>query len=131
MKSLFLLLAAGIAAVGLLTATGSAAGGTSHDGGKVKSGPCASRHHAKVGRFGGIMHAQAIAGASCASDPANGSPPLLWYGGPVMPGPVTVTPIYWEPSGYSNTTAYRSIINQYVSDVAAASGTSSNVYSTA
>ena len=131
MKSLFLLLAAGIAAAGLLTATGSAAGGTSHGGGTVKAGACVSRHHAKMGRFGGIMHAQAIAGASCASDPANGSPPLLWYGGPVMPGPVTVTPIYWEPSGYSNTTAYRSIINQYVSDVAAASGTSSNVYSTA
>ena len=131
MRSLFLLLAAGVAAVGLLTATGSAAGGTSHDGGKVKGGPCASRHHTKVGRFSGIVHAQAIAGPSCASDPANGSPPLLWQGGPVMPGPVTVTPIYWEPSGYANPTAYKSIINGYLSDVATASGTTSNVYSTA
>ena len=131
MKSLFLFLAAGIATAGLLTATGSAAGGTSHGGGKAKDKSCASRHHAKVGRFGGIVHAQSIARASCASDPADGSPPLTYHGGPVMPGPVTVTLIYWEPRGYANTTAYRNIINQYMTDVAAASGTTSNVYSTA
>lgn len=131
MKSLFLLLAAGIVAAGLLTATGSAAGGTSPGGGSIKAGACASRHHAKIGRFGGIVKAQAIFGASCKSDAANGTPPLYWQGGPVMPGPVTVTPIYWEPSGYANSTAYRNVINQYLSDVAAASGTTSNVYSTA
>ena len=125
------MLAAGIATAGLLTATGSAAGGTSHGGGKAKDKSCASRHHAKVGRFGGIVHAQSIARASCASDPADGSPPLTYHGGPVMPGPVTVTLIYWEPRGYANTTAYRNIINQYMTDVAAASGTTSNVYSTA
>ena len=131
MKSLFLLLAASIATAALLTATGSAAGGTARAGGKVKAKPCASRHHTKIGRFGGILHAQSIAGVSCASDPAIGSPPLYWHGGPVMPGPVTVTPIYWEPRGYVNPAAYKNIINQYLSDVAAASGTTSNVYSTA
>jgi hypothetical protein len=126
MKTLFVLFATGLVAAGLLSATGSAAGGTAPAGACV-----AASSHGKMGRFGGIVRAQAIAGRSCASDPANGSPPLLWGGGPVMPGPVTVTAIYWEPSGYSNTSQYRSVINQYVSDVAAASGANSNVFSTA
>jgi hypothetical protein len=131
MRSLFLLIAAVTTTAGLLTATGSAAGGTSHSGGKAKPGACASRQHAKVGRFSGIVHAQRIASISCTSDPAQGDPPLYWFGGPVMRGPVTVTPIYWEPTGYSNADAYRSLINQYLSDVAAASGSDSNVFSTA
>ena len=129
MRKLFVLLAAGMALAGVLTATGSAAGGT------AQAGACASQLPAKMGRFSGIVHAQAIAGSSCASDPANGVPPLLWWGGPVMgtdlTGPITVTPIYWEPSGYFNPGDYRNLINQYLGDVAAASGTDSNVYSTA
>ena len=129
MRKLFVLLAVGIVAAGLLTTTGSAARTTS------RAGACASHLPAKAGRFGGIVHAQAIGGASCASDPANGLPPLLWGGGPVMGTatsvPITVTPIYWEPSGYFNPGDYRNLINQYLSDVAAASGTDTNVYSTA
>ena len=124
MRRLFFVLAAGALAAGLLTATGSAAGGTAQAG-------CASQLPGKMGRFGGIISAQAISGPSCTSDPAIGAPPLLWGGGPVMPGPTTITPIYWEPSGYYNPGDYRNVIDQYLSDVGAASGTDTNVYSTA
>jgi hypothetical protein len=48
-----------------------------------------------------------------------------------LPAAVTHDPIYWEPSGYFNPNQYRNILNQYLSDVAAACGTDTNVYSTA
>jgi hypothetical protein len=48
-----------------------------------------------------------------------------------MSGHVTITPIYWEPNGYFNPSRYRNLINQYLADVAADSGSSTNVYSTA
>jgi hypothetical protein len=129
MRKLFLLLAAGMAVAGVLTATGSAAGGT------AKAGACASQP-SKMGRFSGIVHAQAISGPSCdPTSPLGASPPLLWGGGPVMGTnplvPITITPIYWEPSGYFNAGDYRNIINQYLADVAAASGANTNVFSTA
>jgi hypothetical protein len=44
--------------------------------------------------------------------------------------PVVVTPVYWSPSGHGVPAGYRSVINQYLKDVAAASGTNTNVYST-
>jgi len=135
MRKLFVLLAAGMAVAGVLTATGSAAGGT------AKAGACASQP-GKVGRFSGIVHAQAISGPAC--DPTSrlgADPPLLWGGGPVMANdrthPITITPIYWEPNSpngsplYYNASRYRNLINQYLADVAAASGSDDNVYSTA
>jgi hypothetical protein len=51
--------------------------------------------------------------------------------------PITITPIYWEPNSsngnplFYNSAQYRNIINQYLADVAAASGSNDNVYSTA
>ena len=64
------------------------------------------------------------------------SPPLLFtVGRPVMgtpssiPGHVTITPYYWAPSGYVYTANYKTIINGYLADVAAASGTNTNVFS--
>lgn len=63
------------------------------------------------------------------------TPPLLYSGGQVMdttgPTGVTITPIYWIPDGYAQPfpESYPTIINQYIADVAAASGTDSNVYS--
>ena len=74
-------------------------------------------------------------GAPKASDPARGTPPLLYHGGPVMmtasTGPLVVTPIYWSPSAYTISSSYSSAINQYFTDVAAASGQTSNVFSVA
>jgi hypothetical protein len=131
MRKLFVLIASGALAAGLLTATGSAAGRSSH------AGACRAHVPGKMGRFGGIISAHAIAGSPCTGEPTNpvANPPLLWGGGPVMgtdlTGPITVTPIYWEPNGYFNAGDYRLVINQYLNDVAAASGSTSNVFSTA
>lgn len=56
-------------------------------------------------------------------------PPLLYRGGPVLDtSNLTITPIYWAPSGYSFSTSYPAIINQYLADVAADSGKSQNTY---
>jgi len=71
---------------------------------------------------------------SATSDPAVGTPPLLYHGGPVMgtrqTGPLVVTPIFWTPAGHTLSTSYSSIIRRYLADVAADSGTHTNVYST-
>lgn len=130
MRRLIVLLAVGMLAASLLTTTGAAAAGT------TRAGACASQLPGKMGRFSGIVSAQAISGPSCdPTSPLGASPPLLWGGGPVMgtdPAvPITITPIYWEPNGYFNPGDYRNIINQYLADVAAASGTNTNVFSTA
>ena len=69
--------------------------------------------------------------------PTNPPPaPLPAQDGPVMgtvssPGDVTVTPIFWEPAGYSfggDSTGYQDLVTQYVDDVAAAAGTQSDVF---
>jgi hypothetical protein len=73
--------------------------------------------------------------ASVASDVANGTPPLLFHGGPVMmtqqTGALTVTPIYWNPSGHAISSTYKDLIDVYLENVALASGQKSNVYSVA
>jgi len=45
------------------------------------------------------------------------------------PGETTITPIYWKPAGYSFPKSYMSIVNTYIANVAAASGSDDNVYS--
>jgi len=68
-----------------------------------------------------------------AGDTANGTPPLIFHGGPVMgttlTGPVVVTPIYWNPAGHPMDSVYKSILTQYLTDVAKASGRNNNVFS--
>lgn len=68
-----------------------------------------------------------------AGDPALGTPPLIFHGGPVMgtsqTGTVVITPIFWNPTGHPMASAYKSLITQYVTDVAAASGSTSNIFS--
>jgi hypothetical protein len=53
---------------------------------------------------------------------------LTYHGGPVMQSGNTVYAIFWVPSGYSVSSGYQSVTNQYFTDVAAASGQASNVY---
>src|SRR5947209_4137257 len=52
-----------------------------------------------------------------------GDPPLLKHAGVVMgaagTGTVTVTPIWWIPAGYSVSTGYRDLVEQFIADVAA------------
>ncbi|WP_151083486.1 hypothetical protein [Nocardioides cynanchi] len=100
---------------------------------------CTSAGHgqAKIGHFSGIAHAvSAKTGCSAhnLSDPANGTPPLLFHGGPMMgtarTGPVVVTPIYWHPAGHPMSSTYSNILTGYLRNVAAASGTHTNVFST-
>src|SRR5947208_2187364 len=56
-------------------------------------------------------------------------PPLTYHGGPVLTtSPLTLTPIYWAPPGYTFPTTYTGIVNQYLADVAAASGKTDNIY---
>jgi hypothetical protein len=52
---------------------------------------------------------------------------LLYHNGPVM-HTNAVYAIYWIPAGYSVQSGYQSVINSYFSNVAAASGSSTNVY---
>ncbi len=66
------------------------------------------------------------------------TPPLLFTAqAPVMggtsgtPGHVTITPLYWAPTGYSFPASYKPIINTYLADVAAASNTTDNVFGVA
>jgi PKD repeat protein len=52
---------------------------------------------------------------------------LTYHGGAVMHSNRTHA-IYWEPSGFSTTATYKSLINGYLGDVAADSAKHSNVY---
>jgi hypothetical protein len=125
----------------LLGATLSAAGSSAHAATSHTSqaaNVCAAQVHqpARVGRIGGIVHAVQVNGCQVRglSDAANGTPPLLFHGGAVMgtprTGPVVVTPIFWNPSGHPMATGYKNILTTYLRDVAAASGTHTNVFST-
>ncbi len=68
---------------------------------------------------------------------ASCTPPLIYYGGPVMNSNgakgVTITPIWWQPSGgrFFYPSFYQDLIDQYITDIAAASGSTDNVYSVA
>jgi hypothetical protein len=87
----------------------------------------------REGSIAGIV--SAVGKSGCAGNTANGTPPLIWHGGAVMAtpltGPLVITPIFWTPAGHPMDAAYKSIITQYLSDVAHASGRTDNVYSTA
>jgi hypothetical protein len=126
------LLAAGTAAFAATTtsATGACVS-------KAQTGP-------RVGHISGIVNASAQSGCQSASAPAasainaagdtaNGTPPLIWHGGAMMgtasTGPLVITPIFWSPPGHPMAASYKSLITQYFSDVASASGHNSNVYS--
>jgi hypothetical protein len=69
------------------------------------------------------------AAASVALAGPRGLPPLTYHGGPIMKTNKTYA-IYWVPSGYSVSAQYKALIDQYFGDVAAASGSTDNVYAT-
>lgn len=136
MRKFVVLFALGILGAGLLATTGSAT--------TTSASPCASQDaNSGTNRFGGVISPQAIASSgTCAvsntGDPySNGDPPLIWWGGPVMATtastPVVVTPIFWNPpgGGHPMNTDYKRIITQYWNNVAAASGSNTNVFSVA
>ena len=61
-------------------------------------------------------------------------PPLVYHGGAVMgpsggqAGQVTLIPIYWVPSTFTIDAGYVKVVNQYLNDIAVASGSSNNVF---
>jgi PKD repeat protein len=55
---------------------------------------------------------------------------MTYHGGDLVLGPHTVHVVYWEPSGFSVTANYHSLVERYFTDVAADSGRVTNVYST-
>jgi len=61
--------------------------------------------------------------------PSSGGGNLLYNGGPVMRANTTHA-IFWSPAGFSMTSSYRQLVDRYLTDVAAASGSASNVYAT-
>ena len=112
--------------------------------------PRACAMPARVGHIAGIMpaigkgrscltssssHSTRTTGARITSDPALGTPPLLFHGGKVMmtptSSPLVITPIFWHPSGFTMSSGYKSVITTYIASVAAASGQNSNVFSVA
>lgn len=138
-----LLVGAAAAAVSTASASGKATAPT--------TGACASAHVTAPTRIT-TNHRVAVVmrphvtrsaarSASCASAPgagkddlAVGAPPLYFWGGNVMGTPsvhnkIVVTPIYWQPSGYSFVSGYQQLINQYLAGVAHDSG-KNNVFAT-
>jgi hypothetical protein len=101
-----------------------------------KDGSCAAKSSTRSGSFAGLIHAQRTQGCQVhiTDDAADGTPPLIWHKGAMMgtasTGPVVVTPIFWDPAGHPMSSSYKSIITRYLGDVAAASGTHTNVFST-
>jgi hypothetical protein len=61
-------------------------------------------------------------------DGASSPNDLTYHGGPVM-RVIKNYAIYWIPSGYSVSANYKTLIDRYFTDVAAASGANTNVYS--
>jgi len=140
LRATLTLVALGTAAATVLGTSAFAVASTSSQANSA----CVSKSsvHTRVGHISGVVSAvSAKAGCSitnarmsgAAGDTANGTPPLIFHGGPVMgtnlTGPVVVTPIFWHPAGHPMDAAYQGIITKYLADVAAASGRIDNVFS--
>ena len=138
-RGLYAMLTLVAAGSATLTAAGASAAAAATHPSAHASSACATKVHGRtrLGHFGGIVRAvpvRAGCGVHNTSDAANGTPPLIFHGGPVMgtqsTGPVVVTPIFWNPAGHPMDSAYKSIITTYLAGVAKDSGLHTNVYST-
>lgn len=92
----------------------------------ASSGTAAVRSHGPM--LGVIPHLGVHAASLAAVSTPSG--PVLYHDGQVM-HTNTVYTIFWAPSGHPMSATYEGLINRYFTDVAAASGTASNVYSVA
>lgn len=107
---------------------------------------CAAAPLTHIGKIAGLQAPQSVLGvfqASCTASASNGvkaTPPYNIYnygpvpydGGPVMDTtstPVTITPIYWAPSAYSFAATYQGLTEQFIKDIAVASGSSTDFLS--
>ncbi len=55
---------------------------------------------------------------------------MTYHGGSLVLGPHTTHVVYWEPAGSAVTANYHSLVERYLTDVAADSGRVTNVYAT-
>src|ERR1051325_10017071 len=55
---------------------------------------------------------------------------LTYHGGALVIGPHTTHVVYWQPPGFTVTANYHSLIERFLTDVAADSGRATNVYAT-
>ena len=55
---------------------------------------------------------------------------LTYHGGALVIGPHTTHVVYWQPPGYTVTANYHTLIERYLTDVAADSSRATNVYAT-
>jgi hypothetical protein len=138
LRATLILVAAGAAALAGASGSALAASHTS----SAAAAACVSKASTpvRVGHISGISGAKPASAACQAANPGNfagntarGNPPLIWHGGAVMgtaqTGPLVITPIFWSPAGHPMAASYQSLISQYLRDVAAASGSNSNVFS--
>ena len=130
------LLAAGLLATTTTTAAGAAVRAPGQPAVKAKPATCSPKlaGPSHIRHFSGIVHPLTIGcGTSHNSQAANGTPPLLWHGGPVMStkqtGPLVITPIFWNPAGHPMTAQYRLLLTRYLLDVAVSSFQNTNVFS--
>lgn len=140
-----------------LIAAGPAAAHAASSSKQASSSAGCQISHGQVQRAGASLHLGGIAFVStsaatghCYQTPSgqpafNGTPPLLFHGNPPdcafkpcangnmmmapFTSPLVVVPIFWTPPGYSVTPSYENLIVSYLRDVAAASGTTTNVFS--
>jgi hypothetical protein len=146
---------AAVAALAMATPTAASARPLSSD---TSAAPPCTISASQVMNAGHNIHVSGIivaAGNSCTGaghkpppEPAfNGTPPLLFHGSPptcffapcengdvmmtASNGPLVVVPIFWNPTAFPMSSAYKNIITSYLSDVAKASGKKQNVYSVA
>ena len=86
--------------------------------------PAGTIFHPRVGGALGLVPSYSN------TDIATGAPTAVVYnGGAVMAANVTVHTVFWAPSGYSLTSGYEGLVQQFLTDASAASGTTSNVFS--
>ena len=103
--------------------------------GALPAGAGAKLRAVSPGHIRGIVTANTAQGRALAyklahRGQASSSNNLVYNGGPVMHSDANYA-IYWEPSGHSTTSTYKSIVNGYFGNVAAASGATNDNYSVA
>ncbi|MGD0386273.1 MAG: hypothetical protein ABSB73_09070 [Solirubrobacteraceae bacterium] len=80
--------------------------------------------HPRVGGALGLFPSYADTDVATGAETA-----VDYHGGAVMDANVAVHTIFWAPAGYSFTPGYEALLKQFLTDAAAASGTTSNVFS--
>jgi len=135
-----------IAAVAVIISVGTAAAPAFAATSAATAPACLTHLPSHSGKFGGILaprtapwaitracstRSSTVSNTTPPALPYTGTPPLLHNGGAVMgvASAITVTPIYWDPTGFSYPGTYKSLTTRFLADVAHDSGSATNVFS--